>query len=279
MDYISGNKFRDLAKWQYAPRKGEGVSTKNIFPHDDYRYIENTLKKNEVLDGDIIYTPTFFADSLLEELGDFNKKVVILTHNADNNMHFAPPDYVIKWYSQNVAIEHPRVYSIPIGLENDYWIGSKVAKMEEKLNETKKHKGLVYVNHNISTNPRQRQKPYVVLNNKSWATCEMGVNGQAFDKYLDNLYNHPFMVVPNGNGMDTHRLWECLYMGTIPIVIRDTNNSFYTDLPILFLDDWEEITEKFLFDSHGEISGRTWNMNKIYFKYWKDELGNYIVGY
>ena len=61
-------------------------------------------------------------------------------------------------------------------------------------------------------------------------------------------------------------------MNTIPIVIRNINNSFYTDLPILFLDNWEEMTNKFLHDSFMEISRKEWNMDKLEFNYWKEKI-------
>lgn len=61
-------------------------------------------------------------------------------------------------------------------------------------------------------------------------------------------------------------------MRTVPIVVRNTNNSFYTDLPILFIDDWDEINEKFLFDSFMEMSRKEWNMAKLNFEYWKKEI-------
>ena len=64
-------------------------------------------------------------------------------------------------------------------------------------------------------------------------------NGDNFDGYLDNIYNHRFVLCPEGNGIDTHRLWECLYMGTIPIVKANKNVRFYEDLPILMVNEWK----------------------------------------
>ena len=63
-------------------------------------------------------------------------------------------------------------------------------------------------------------------------------------------------------------------MNTFPIVLRNINNSYYTDLPILFLDSWEEMSEKFLFDSFMEMSRKEWNMDKLNFEYWKDVISS-----
>ena len=144
--------------------------------------------------------------------------------------------------------------------------------MMRKLQTPKQYRSLVYCNHNINTNPKHRQKPYDVLRGEKWATVHMGSNGQGFDNYIDNVYNHPFVICPEGNGIDTHRVWECLYMNTIPIVIRNINNSFYEDLPILFLNDWEELSEKLLHDAFMDMSRKEWNMDKLTFEYWRHEI-------
>jgi hypothetical protein len=146
--------------------------------------------------------------------------------------------------------------------------------MLNKLQEPKKFRSMVYVNHNIKTNPKEREKPYAVLGGKPWVTSAMGSNGQGYENYLDNIYNHPFVICPQGNGIDTHRTWECLYMKTIPIEKRNINNQFYTDLPILFVDDWEEITERFLHDQFMAMAEKKWNMEKLNFSYWKNEIVN-----
>ncbi len=131
---------------------------------------------------------------------------------------------------------------------------------------------MLYLNHNIKTNPAKRQLPYDILGGRAWVTTANGSNGQGFDNYLDNIYNHPFVVCPEGNGIDTHRVWECLYMATIPIQIRNINNQFYTDLPILFIDSWEELTERFLSDKFMEFAETKWNLQKLDFNYWKDKI-------
>lgn len=40
---------------------------------------------------------------------------------------------------------------------------------------------------------------------------------------------------------DTHRLWKTLYMDSIPIVKYESAHHLFTDLPILFINDWKEI--------------------------------------
>jgi hypothetical protein len=186
------------------------------------------------------------------------------------------PDNILKWYSQNVGIVNSRIESIPIGLENDRWFKGlhKKEKMLIKLSRPRLYKNQVYMNHNIETNPLKRQKPYDLLSGKSWVTVESGKNGHGFDEYLDDVYKHNFVICPEGNGMDTHRIWETLYMGSIPIEKRNINNQFYTDLPICFVNDWEDITLDFLEKEYVQIKGQEWNMEKLTFTYWQNKILN-----
>jgi hypothetical protein len=281
--WIQGNQFKTLAKWQYAPARlytGHPLrDSYNNIPVNDYRYMRNTLDFLKLKSDDIIYTHTFYADQLFEKLEKINGQFIVITHNADTPADFPPPDNVF-WFTTNVAIRYngptfgfgSNIRSIPIGIENDFWLKDKKRKMESLLTKPKRYKNLLYMNHNIKTNPAKRKRPYDLLKGEKYVTAHVGSNGQGFDNYIDNIYNHPFVVCPEGNGLDTHRVWECLYMKTIPIVTRNINNSFYTDLPILFIDDWQEINEKFLHDMFMDMSMRKWNMDKLNFEYWKNEI-------
>ena len=231
--WIQGNQFKNIAKWHYAPARifigdayRDGV---NNIPLGDYRYLKNTLDFAQLKSDDIIYTHTFYADQLFEKLEKLeNQQFIVVTHNADTNVQIVPPDNVY-WFTTNVDIRYKSVKSIPIGLENDFWLRDKKKIMETKLKNPKNYKNLVYVNHNVKTNPKKRQKPYDVLRREKFATIYAGSNGHGFDNYIDNVYNHPFVVCPEGNGIDTHRIWECLYMNTIPICLKNINLEFYDE--------------------------------------------------
>ena len=65
-------------------------------------------------------------------------------------------------------------------------------------------------------------------------------------------------------------------MGSIPIVIKILALEEFTDLPILFVDNWEMVTEDFLKEKYVEMMAKTWNMEKLRFRYWKDTIQNNI---
>jgi len=266
MNWVQGDRFIDIADFTFSPPKCS---------KDDYCKLVNTLNLHHLKNGNVIYTHTMYVKELFEILSMVSGRVTVVSHNSDINVDdsFKVPDSVEKWYTQNVNVVNPKIESIPIGLENNRWFKkeNKIVQMKWKLSEPKQNKNLVYMNHNVSTNPDKRQKVYQLLEDKPWVTTEHGSNGQNFGGYLDNIYNHQFVICPEGNGMDTHRTWECLYMNTIPIEKRNINNQFYTDLPICFVDDWEEVTEEYL-DEYLNNSLMDWNTDKLSFEYWKNKI-------
>ncbi len=52
-----------------------------------------------------------------------------------------------------------------------------------------------------------------------------------------------FEVSPHGNGLDCLRTWESLVLGNIVIVKRSSLDPLYEGLPVVILEDWDEITE------------------------------------
>jgi hypothetical protein len=266
LDFVQGEKFMWIADYQYAPTKRH---------KDDYCHLVNTLDFSLLKDGDIIYTHIFYVKQLFSILQYMKVKVIIVTHNADENADVIPPDNVICWYSSNVTIEHPRVKSLPLALENNKWF-KKVRKldiMETRLRKPIGHKSLVYLNCNTANNPRERLPIYQMFEGKPWVTTGRGKNGGDFVSYLENICNHKYVFCPRGSNMDCHRRWESLHMGTIPIVRKDSNNwSYGNDLPILFINDWKEVTKELLIDKYPMFINGTWNMKKLTFEYWKNKI-------
>jgi hypothetical protein len=130
------------------------------------------------------------------------------------------------------------------------------------------------MNHSIKTNPEKRQVLYDLFARQQWITAHQGGNGHMFARYIHQLYNHKFVFSPEGNGIDTIRTWECLYMGTIPIEKKNINNQFYTDLPICFVNDWTDVTPEFLNAEYERIKAGSWNMDKLKFGYWRSKILN-----
>ena len=56
--------------------------------------------------------------------------------------------------------------------------------------------------------------------------------------------NYSFELCPEGNGLDTHRFYEALYLNTIPIVKKNSLESLYRKYPCVIINEWGDITEE-----------------------------------
>jgi hypothetical protein len=59
-----------------------------------------------------------------------------------------------------------------------------------------------------------------------------------------NRTRYAFVVSPHGNGLDCHRTWESLALDNIVIVKRSSLDPLYEGLPVVIVQDWNEITSE-----------------------------------
>lgn len=278
MYYIGDKKYYDFIIGEKFYNSGNFIFSSD-FPennNEDYNQLTNTFDINKLKEYNVVYLHTMYKNQFFELIKNLDNKFIIVTHNSDININNIDnlPKNVIKWYCQNVNFKDDRLYSLPIGLENSKWFPhlQKQQKISNKVNEIKNIRNLVYINHNIHTNLEKRIEPYELLGGKSFVTAEMGSNGQNFDYYIDQIYNHKFVICPEGNGIDTHRKWETLYLNSIPIEKRNINSSYYEDLPICLVNNWSDITEDFLNREYDRIMNTKWNLDKLDMFYWINEI-------
>ena len=83
---------------------------------------------------------------------------------------------------------------------------------------------------------------------------------------------HAFVASPRGNGLDTIRTWEALMLGCIVIVRRIPGapmiDELYTDLPVVIIDRWSDLSRDFLVHILSEYSLRTFRYEKLTTEYW-----------
>jgi hypothetical protein len=82
--------------------------------------------------------------------------------------------------------------------------------------------------------------------------------------YLHSLPHFQFIISPEGNGIDCHRHYEALMAGCIPIVERNERLfEKYGNCPILYTDDYTEITQEYLDMKYKEMLDMTWDFSKL----------------
>jgi|694.fasta_scaffold90076_3 hypothetical protein len=191
-------------------------------------------------------------------------------------------EFCSHWFATNKNVLNPKIHSIPLGICADCddssvhpILGNK-EQMIEVMKLPKRSKTLAYMNFRVENYPAERQQVYELFKDTPWTKTDECVHTTDMRRnYLQEIRDSKFVFCPRGNGIDTHRMWEALYLGSIPIVKKYVAFHEFTDLPILFIDDWSDINETFLNQEYERITNiNTWNMDKLKFGYWANLINN-----
>ena len=234
--YITGDGFRKIAQ--------------HVF--------DETTKKDSfdplsVKQGDIVFVKSDMLDVFFTT---HHRSIVepykLITHNGDRNISEADLKYIdnniIHWYAQNVNIVHPKITPIPIGLENRWYFINGIPFLfnyfrkrifSKRQNEVRTDK--ILFGFNVATNVRKRE---LALQQLRARTDAVEIKGPLTPySYLAELGQYTRVASPEGNGLDCHRTWEALYLGTIPIVTRSAAAEYFhrIGIPLCIIDTWNDI--------------------------------------
>ena len=207
------------------------------------------------------------------KLDDFAQRVwphleggghVLMTHNSDHEVGDArrrllDDPRLYRWFAQNALINHPKLVPLPIGIANSMWKHGDLDVLHRAIAAAQGSSPdqLVLLHFNPSTHAGRRP---------IWDTLRANFPqmpsspppARGYKRYLADLARHRFCVAPRGNGVDTHRLWECLYLGVVPIVERSRHTEHWQrlGLDVLVVDDWAQVSPAFL-EARVQPAGKT----------------------
>ena len=190
-------------------------------------------------------------------------------------------------FAVNAECMHKDVYGLPHGLTNDCHdterhpiLGNQQILFD--ILKTEKHpKHLVYMNFNTQTDIR---RPNPIRKNlwDSFSPLQSIYKKECTDQhmnlldrkqYLQDLYDSKFVLCPEGNGIDTVRVWEALYCRTIPIVQINIAMRYFNELPILWVNNWGECMDpNYLEMQYNRIMNSEWNLDMLKIGYWEEKM-------
>jgi hypothetical protein len=210
------------------------------------------LKVNDHLANDWWFCKSDFLEYFFRELAP-RSPFVLFSHNSDRPIGLRFRRYLarrslVAWFAANAALKHPKLRAIPLGVANPYWPHGDVHALEAARRANLPKSRLFDVGFRVETNPDERRR----------CLAETGLELDppvSFAEHLERLASSYFCISPRGNGIDTHRTWEALYVGTVPIVTRSVLTDQHPDLPCVVLDDWSQFRS---IDFGPDLYAKTW---------------------
>lgn len=210
---------------------------------------------------------------------------ILVTSTSDKSVTQAEsknlPSNVIRWFSNNVLVEDSRIECTPIGVVDS---PGRVQIMKDVVSRGIERKYLLSVCFSTGGVRRERVLLRERFKSVSWATVRgngSGVNDVPAEDFYFDMASHKYILSPEGVGLDCWRTWEAMYLGSIPIVKRSlVTTSLLSDLPCLIVDDWEEVTEKYLEDMYDGLIKRFNQqcVEKLTMSYWKERVLRWVKG-
>ncbi|TPX78551.1 hypothetical protein CcCBS67573_g00114 [Chytriomyces confervae] len=91
------------------------------------------------------------------------------------------------------------------------------------------------------------------------------------DFYTNVLSQARFVVSPAGQGPDCYRTYETLFLGGYPIVKTSTIDVLFKDLPVLIVQEWEDLTVELLEHTYRDFQSRKFDFRPLYVDYWRQK--------
>jgi hypothetical protein len=266
--------------------KSCNVHNPNISSSDTF--LDSATYSN-IQENDIVYVNnSAVKEFFIKYFHTIRHRFILVSGDSDVLMPFDTYEkYVndtklIHWFSQNLIIVHPKISHIPIGLDyhtiskdneiHPWGIGCVPLNQESILNSIEKkpfNERLFgcYVNFHFSEwdiNTRGDRQECLSSINKE--ICYFQPN------YLDRkttwklMSQFVFVICPFGGGYDTHRLWETLILGSIPIIKSSGLDPLFEDLNVLIVKSWSDVSIELLVEHVKKMKPS--NQEKLTLKYW-----------
>ena len=258
--YICGDAFRSYADHIYEEEK-------------------NDFQPAAVAAGETVFLKGAHLASFFSRIHPhINHPYILITHISDDSVPGSYASYLndpqlIAWFGINHdGTPHPKMHCIPIGIANAYLLNGNQALLSKIQQNLPPKKYLSYLNFTIQSFSPERWPLFKLLSHVPF--CHRTLR-QDYETYLHITASSQFMISPRGLGLDTYRLWESLYLGTIPIVKTSSLDALYEGLPILIISDWRQVTKSFLEQKYEELSQKSFSLEKLSMEYWTNLIDSF----
>jgi hypothetical protein len=232
-------------------------------------------------------------ESLFLSLINNNNLIKWFSQNITINSLFNNNNNLIKWFSQDITINslfNNKIIQLPIGLDYHTFMRDPFTSW----NHTKGVKYLPIQQENMIHDCKINSNPFSKRQIKIYANFNFyndrfkdRINIQtSIPKNLLHLINKPiprieyfkdiiqfaFVISPYGNGLDCHRTWETLCLGSIPIVRATVFSKMFENLPVLIVNEWTDINKELLENTITEFTSKVFDYNKLRLKFWTDQF-------
>lgn len=274
--YVAGVKIRQFIYRNSTSAPYISSDALHSLCEISYPYHENELTEEFVerlFSARKVFCPSHLAAQMLERFSDRMNAELLIFSNSDHEFHEAIPNFpaTIKlvlmensYISDNIL-----TFTLPIGVEN-LSIGMNGMKSLFDGYHRKKKINELLVGPFSPTHSIRGEVVRKFLSEKGpWRVVNVRMNPK---KYAKLSATYRYIACVRGNSVESHRLWETLYRGSIPLVLRDkwAESLEFLRLPILLVESWDPSQIKEVINSGNLQSFDPQQLPSLWIPFWED---------
>jgi len=142
------------------------------------------------------------------------------------------------------------LHPIPLGLTNDtsespqHEIFGSIKPVKDALEFERRESFDYTIYSNFDPKNHSERRDLVSIVTSIGVTSyepEVSIRGRTKNLIAGRKSN--YVLCPRGVGVDTHRFWETIMIGSIPIILKSPEMELFTQVfPVLVLEDWNELS-------------------------------------
>jgi hypothetical protein len=221
------------------------------------------------------------SDKVEEFLSDYHRRItakVLILGNSDRDFYqfnFNLPSSIKVVFAQNLSFLDPRFRCLPIGLENIRlaWNGfPDLYRIRD--NNYEKREEILFGPFGKTHKEREEMLAFQDLEGP-WTFTSTRFHPIDYESLTRQFR---FIAAPRGNGIDTHRFWETLYRGSVPIVKKSTwsDNLAYLGIPFVGIEDWSADSVVRGIKDYPVKELRPQDISEIWWPSWSKRIASYL---
>ena len=258
--YISGDAFRSLCEIVIDSESDLDLVDKRRFDNS------NVFCRSDIL-------PHLFAR--VQGNGVIRN---LICGNSDYDFNYVPKDLLTvtqRAFLQNSSISDGKyIFTLPIGIENlRYGMNGLPRNLVSSI-PWQNRRSRVLVGPFSPTHPERASLNQAAEKSEA---CEIPEESNwTFSDYSKLVNQYRFVAVPRGNGLDTHRFWEALYRGAIPVVKKSnwSESLEIYGIPFIEVDDWSPDELDQVPYRYKENGFDPKEIPSLWIEYWREFLAN-----
>ena len=218
---ISGKSFADRCQWVYDNRYPE----KPVFSYANAK------------SGDWVFINGDYVQDFRRKIPfPLTKRFNVIVHNSDrpfgmSELHSLLPvsNHI---YAINTVVAHPQLTTIPLG-----FVDRQLPFLESFVRPDCPRDIEIYGNFTKATNDAKRRECIDAFKDDPRVVWKTGLS---VPEYYADLCRSKFVLCPEGTGIDTHRIYEAIFCGATPVVLRTSLRHLYETLPVCIVEKWTD---------------------------------------